>query len=374
MDVRRPSMVSHSGGADNPVPEAGISYACIKFSTLRQMAVMLSSLYLIKHVVSPYCHTNTLLTSHKTVQLVTDIIDSRYIAAIHSTIVHIVQQLQYQNFGQILHLRTTPHTSPLWARYEMSSVSYPKKMTATTIPHYSEITWTPGRLILPPSRLYVQQIVLLTAEKTPKWSHKGPVMRKAFPCYDGDMLPVSLICRQTFLTRSLSYNTLQRIFMTTSWHMNASHYGHFVRRIHRGLLCIEVFFVVVYIGCWNNSRVAEDLRRHDAHVASLWHWIRTKYRDWYLYGQGDLAIYAFRRNRKYPAPDYLITGYLRCLRLQWHYNDVIMGAIASQITSLTIVYSTVYPDADQRKHQSSASLAFVSGIHRWPVNSPQNGQ
>ena len=52
-----------------------------------------------------------------------------------------------------------------------------------------------------------------------------------------------------------------------------------------------------------------------------------------------------------------------------HYNDVIMGAIASQITSLTIVYSTVYSDADQRKHQSSASLAFVRGIHRGPVNS-----
>ena len=53
-----------------------------------------------------------------------------------------------------------------------------------------------------------------------------------------------------------------------------------------------------------------------------------------------------------------------------HYGDVIMGAMASQITSLTIVYSTVYSDADQRKHQSSASLAFVWGIHRGPVNSP----
>ena len=53
-----------------------------------------------------------------------------------------------------------------------------------------------------------------------------------------------------------------------------------------------------------------------------------------------------------------------------HYSDVIMGTIASQITSFTIVYSTVYSDADQRKHQSSASLAFVRGIHRGPVNSP----
>ena len=53
-----------------------------------------------------------------------------------------------------------------------------------------------------------------------------------------------------------------------------------------------------------------------------------------------------------------------------HYGDVIMGAIASQITSLTIVCSTVYSDADQRKHQSSASLVFIRGIHRGPVNSP----
>ena len=53
-----------------------------------------------------------------------------------------------------------------------------------------------------------------------------------------------------------------------------------------------------------------------------------------------------------------------------HYSDVIMGAMASQITSPPIVYLTVYSGADQRKHQSSASLAIMWGIHRWPVNSP----
>ena len=53
-----------------------------------------------------------------------------------------------------------------------------------------------------------------------------------------------------------------------------------------------------------------------------------------------------------------------------HYDDVTMSAMASQITSLTIFYSTVYSDPDQSKHQSSASLAFVWGIHRGPVNSP----
>ena len=57
------------------------------------------------------------------------------------------------------------------------------------------------------------------------------------------------------------------------------------------------------------------------------------------------------------------------ISLRWRHN----GAIASQITCLTIVYSTVYSDANQRKHQSSVSLAFVRGIHRGPVNSPHKG-
>ena len=56
-----------------------------------------------------------------------------------------------------------------------------------------------------------------------------------------------------------------------------------------------------------------------------------------------------------------------------HYGDVIMSAMVSQITSLTIVYSIICSGADQRKHQSSASLALVRGIHRGPVNSLHKG-
>ena len=59
--------------------------------------------------------------------------------------------------------------------------------------------------------------------------------------------------------------------------------------------------------------------------------------------------------------------------ITWHYNDVKISTMASQITNLTIVYSTVYAGTDQIKHQSSASLACVKGIHRWPVNSPHKG-
>ena len=61
------------------------------------------------------------------------------------------------------------------------------------------------------------------------------------------------------------------------------------------------------------------------------------------------------------------------MKMKFHYADVIMSAMASQITSLTIVYSTVYSGSDQRKHQSSASQAFVWGNHQSPVYSPHQG-
>ena len=57
-----------------------------------------------------------------------------------------------------------------------------------------------------------------------------------------------------------------------------------------------------------------------------------------------------------------------------HCSDIIISAMASQITGIPIIYSNVCSGAGQRKHQSSAWLAFVRGIHRWPVNSPHKGQ
>ena len=53
-----------------------------------------------------------------------------------------------------------------------------------------------------------------------------------------------------------------------------------------------------------------------------------------------------------------------------HYNDIVMDAMASEITTLTIVYLTVYSGVDQRKYQTSAPLAFMGGIHRSPMNFP----
>ena len=84
-----------------------------------------------------------------------------------------------------------------------------------------------------------------------------------------------------------------------------------------------------------------------------WGWIVAQHPVWNYVGIRKGNLYQFRIDL-----------------VSTHYGDVIMGAMASQITSLTIVYSTVYSGGDQRKHHSSASLAFMRGIHRWPVNSP----
>ena len=56
-----------------------------------------------------------------------------------------------------------------------------------------------------------------------------------------------------------------------------------------------------------------------------------------------------------------------------HYSDIIVSVVASQITSISIVYSTICSGADQRKRQSYKLLAFVRGIHWWVVNSPHKG-
>ena len=68
------------------------------------------------------------------------------------------------------------------------------------------------------------------------------------------------------------------------------------------------------------------------------------------------------------APLCAYMWYVTSLYQVQYYSDVIMGAMASQITGVSIVYLIVSSGADRRKHQSSASLAFVRGIHRWAVN------
>ena len=105
-------------------------------------------------------------------------------------------------------------------------------------------------------------------------------------------------------------------------------------------------------------------------VVSLDRLLRKQSSDWcnktsYTHMTSSLGYFIWNFSRYVGAKDKpCINNMLLTSAYNVHYTDVIMGVIASQITSLTIVYSTVYSDADQRKYQSSASQAFVWGIHQ----------
>ena len=103
------------------------------------------------------------------------------------------------------------------------------------------------------------------------------------------------------------------------------------------------------INGWVNNREAGDLRRHRARC--------------------DVTV--MPKLNTVPVDGPAANGAKPSTAI--HYSDVTMSAMASQITSVRSVQSTVCSGSDQRKHQSSALLAFVRGIHRWPVNSHHKG-
>ena len=119
--------------------------------------------------------------------------------------------------------------------------------------------------------------------------------------------------------------------------------------------------------CCNNNVVIASKRRHFDVFTSKW-------RRFDAITTSLLCHMFAGKQLELKCPSKLIDAFFHVIRCSAfkvfslnhtkHYHDVIMGTIASQITSLAVVYSIVYSDVDQRKHQSSASLAFVWGIHR----------
>ena len=115
---------------------------------------------------------------------------------------------------------------------------------------------------------------------------------------------------------------------------------------------------------WDRPRVLSDSKSYATKITYLyWNWsLTTENSDIYF---PQLAVDVTQSMLNIGDPT----------KMSWrlHHSDVMMGTMASQITSLTIVYSTVYSGTDQRKHQGSASLAFVRGTQRRPVNFPHKG-
>ena len=82
-----------------------------------------------------------------------------------------------------------------------------------------------------------------------------------------------------------------------------------------------------------------------------------------------------RKGRYLPLISVITSNHwpLGCVAGLLHYSDTIMSPKTSQITSVSSVNSIIFSDAEQRKYQSSASLAFLRGIHQWLVNSLHKG-
>ena len=104
------------------------------------------------------------------------------------------------------------------------------------------------------------------------------------------------------------------------------------------------------------------------------HYMAASYHSPVLIMTFDISLIASNENMLHRCSENNLCRTIRICYVptsyKFHYNVIIMDTMASEITSLPIVYSTIYSGADQRKHQSSASLAFVWGSHRGPVNSP----
>ena len=155
--------------------------------------------------------------------------------------------------------------------------------------------------------------------------------------------------------------------------VNSSHKGQ-----RRGALMFSL--ICAWINGWVNNREARDLRRQLAHYdvivmdtkifrstsPTLWLLIVfARLENLFLFSRRNLNIRAslIKRNDRKCKHVFYVS----------YYRDVIMSVMAFPITGVSIVYSTVYLVAAQRKHQRSASLAFMRGLNRWPVNSLLKG-
>ena len=168
----------------------------------------------------------------------------------------------------------------------------------------------------------------------------------------------------------MSINTLLRrwVFQSVNPNVGYNEWDKVIKRYWDIGLNALVFFVLinnVYLlivhFCVHIYRITPSYYSWQHRVHILWdiHWDEVS-------GKAIIIIHAWPAH----ALSVFVGGFSNWAQLgtRCHYGYVIMGTIASQITSLKIVYSTVYSDADQRKHQSSASLAFFVG------NSPGTGE
>ena len=176
-----------------------------------------------------------------------------------------------------------------------------------------------------------------------------------------------------FISQKCSTNAL----MVSDTHMHQQTTSSLV-----GSILILGISIEITLANWRPSCRGANLLTQQAVGCIRWNVPLMKFTQWFHLLDGrlvDVIIPSFpsivdrgeRRVKKYLKYNVkCIISYRIATRKFCDYSDVIMGAMAPQNISLTMVYSNVYSGAYHRKHQSSASLAFVRGSHQWPVNSP----
>ena len=151
------------------------------------------------------------------------------------------------------------------------------------------------------------------------------------------------------------------------------------KRDNKAVLWFEFFFA--WINCWINSRISDGFKHRYYFLTSLKIFIcsrqySSRYTACFLRYKHVFAVHVVVLLRYFQFLFRIISLVLGRFTQQqfqpFRYSDAIKSAMAYQIINVSIACSTVGSDADQIEHQSSASLAFVRGIHGWPVNSQQN--
>ena len=181
-------------------------------------------------------------------------------------------------------------------------------------------------------------------------------------------------------------------------------YGrHITLRLRQKAAILQVTFLNMWINSWTKMYQFRPKFHWNVFLGTqlniFYHWFRSWLgadqatshhlnQCWLIYwriyaslGLNEIHVFHFLRNtasfrmQHDKASGAVVTTTATCLRRRSgtraslqsrhkHYSDVVMSAMVSQITGVSIVCTPLCPGADQRQHQSSSSLAFVRGIHR----------
>ena len=211
--------------------------------------------------------------------------------------------------------------------------------------------------------------------------HDNPSFLAAQPFHDIStcQLPIALVVGNSMTEiwgKTETHSLMTRnIHVTYWWPPNAALLLDIYVKLNAFFInCIILIFLPLVAKANNKGKLfVQPLTEPTGIVDVSWYPPRSVQSSWceikFRYVYTRQCTRAIIQNSRRDSATYYNTRTFSSIQTSYsQYSDVVMSVMASQITSLSIAYSIVYSGA--RKYQSSASLAFVRGIHRWPVNYP----